>query len=203
VLALRGVCGTIAGYMGVAGVLAMIVLAAPPVESVESGAVGLRAPGYYLHVAPGVMTFLVPRTEYFGYLWGVGGGRYFTRPGRLAFSVGGFAEHLVITTPPAYLKSTSVFDGLFHFVRTGPELRVGASNERVFGYGLARLGLDLLLAQPGGFYELQGLFTLGGGVQGALGTARRLLLGIEPALEISFPTPWPLARVRAFIGVRF
>lgn len=89
------------------------------------------------------------------------------------------------------------------FLRTGPELRVGASNERVFGYGLARLGVDLTLARPGGFVDIQRLVTLGGGVQGAVGAGRRLLLGVEPAVEVTFPIPWLFGRVRAFLGVRF
>lgn len=119
------------------------------------------------------------------------------------FVVGGYFEHLVITTPPGPPMNPSAFDGLFHFLRTGPELRVGASNERVFGYGLARLGVDLTLARPGGFVDIQGLVTLGGGVQGAVGAGRRLLLGVEPAVEVTFPIPWLFGRVRAFLGVRF
>lgn len=188
--------------MWAAGVMVMSLLTADLAGS-EPPAVGLRAPGYYLHVAPGAVTFLVPKVEYFGYLWGVSGGRLFPRPAGLMFAVGGFAEHLVITTPRRDPRDKDAFEGLYHFVRIGPEFRVGASNQRAFVYLLTRLGLDVLLAQPGGFFNVQGLFTIGPGVQGAVGPSRRMLLGVEPGFEISFPVPWPLVRARAFLGVRF
>lgn len=184
----------------VAATLAIALVAPATVDpAAEPAPTGLRAPGYYVHVSPGGFTFLTLRPfDYLGYLWGLAGGRFIPRGKRLAIAVGGFVEHVVIQAP-RYEDDTD----RYHFVRTGPELRVGASDERVFGYGLARLGVDTMFGQPGGFGFVQGLFTLGAGVQGAFGSARRLLLGLEPAFEISFPVPWPLARVRTFIGVRF
>lgn len=157
----------------------------------------MRAAGYYLHIAPGVISFGLPAPDFFGYVWGVGAGRFIPLRQRLAIAVGGFLEHLVV---PAFNKYTR----FYHLPRIGAELRVGRSNARVFGYGLARLGLDLIiLTHPASFGEVQALTSLGGGVQGALGPRGRLLLGAEPSVDVSLPTPWLMLRTRVFLGIRF
>lgn len=155
---------------------------------------GMRLPGAYLHVAPGVIAVDVRACNYHGYAWGLSGGRFIPRRKHLAIAVGGFAEHIMLAVFTLHADR-------FHLLHVGPELRVGASNPRVFGYGLARLGVNLSLGDRN-FAGVQFLATLGAGVQGALGPKRRVLLGLEPAFEVVAPT-WYLVHVRTFVGVRF
>lgn len=159
---------------------------------------GLRLPGTYLHVAPGIAAFNALDPAFRFYAWGISGGRSVVRGRRFAAQLGGFFEHLVGPRQPAV-----------DLVRFGGEFRVGASNERVFGYGLARAGLDILVvpkdmfAGPGRRAPLFFLVSLGAGVQGALGPRRRLLLGVEPSFEFTWPGVLVLFRTRAFVGWRF
>jgi hypothetical protein len=158
---------------------------------------GLGRDSYYLLVAPGVLAFDLRHPEFRLYTWGVSGGRHFTGAGHFAAAVGGFFEHNVWVTrldPERGDRASAL-----HFVRFGPELRIGASNERVFGYALLRLGLDILTDGP----DLSLLSTGGFGVQGALLKNRRLLLGAEPMVEYSYPIDRAFFRIRAFIGARF
>ncbi|WAS89701.1 hypothetical protein [Nannocystis punicea] len=162
---------------------------------------GLRATGTYLHVSPALFGFDVRAPDFRVWGWGLGAGRYWTLRKRLAVAFGGFFEHLLwvhSSNPAAGGAATTL-----NFVRFGPELRIGASSERLFGYGLARVGVDLLAGTPDANLRPMFLAEVGAGLQAALGAQRRLLLGVEPAIDASVPAPWLLFRVRAFIGVRF
>ncbi|PCC75022.1 hypothetical protein SAMN02745121_03772 [Nannocystis exedens] len=160
---------------------------------------GLRATGVYLHVSPALFGLDVRSPGFQTWGWGLGAGRYWTLRKRLALAFGGFFEHLLWVNP--YKDSWA--GATFNFVRFGPELRVGASNERVFGYGLLRVGLDLVVGTPEANLAQMFVTEVGAGLQGALGKHRRLLLGVEPAFDASVPRPWLLFRVRAIVGVRF
>jgi hypothetical protein len=160
---------------------------------------GFRRRGTYLHVAPGILAFNVLDPRFRFYAWGVSGGRSVARGRRFAAQLGGFFEHLAGPRDPAV-----------DLVRFGGEFRVGASNERVFGYALARPGLDIAVIPrdvydpaPGRRAPLFFLLTLGAGVQGALGPRRRLLLGFEPSFDFTWPGVLILFRTRAFVGWRF
>jgi hypothetical protein len=162
---------------------------------------GLRATGTYLHVSPALFGFDVRAPDFRVWGWGLGAGRYWTLRKRLAVALGGFFEHLLwvdTIDPDAGGSATTL-----NFVRFGPELRIGASSERLFGYGLARVGVDLLAGTPAANLRPMFVTEVGAGLQGALGAQRRLLLGVEPAFDASVPAPWLLFRVRAFVGVRF
>ncbi|MDC0722103.1 hypothetical protein [Nannocystis bainbridge] len=60
-----------------------------------------------------------------------------------------------------------------------------------------------MFAGPGRRAPLFFLVSLGAGVQGALGPRRRLLLGVEPSFEFTWPGVLVLFRTRAFVGWRF
>ena len=151
-----------------------------------------------MHVAPGILAFNVLDPGFRQYAWGVSGGRSVARGRRFAAQLGGFFEHLAGPRNPAV-----------DLVRFGGEFRLGASNERVFGYGLVRTGLDIAVI-PRDVYDVPGrravllfLLSLGAGVQGALGPRRRLLLGVEPSFDFTWPGVLIQLRTRAFVGWRF
>ena len=160
---------------------------------------GLRATGVYLHVSPALFALDVRSPGFQMWGWGLGAGRYWTMRERLAIAFGGFFEHMLWVNPYEHSWAGKTLN----FLRFGPELRVGASNERAFAYGLARLGLDLLVGTPQTNLARMFVAEVGVGLQGALGKQRRLLLGVEPAFDVSVPAPWLLFRARAFVGVRF
>lgn len=156
---------------------------------------GFRRPGTYLHVAPGIASFNVLDPGYRFYAWGISGGRSVARGRRFAAQLGGFFEHLAGPRDPA-----------IDLLRLGGEFRLGASNERVFGYGLIRTGLDIAVIPKDVYFQRAALFFLlsvGAGVQGALGPRRRFLLGVEPSFDFTWPGVLILFRTRAFIGWRF
>lgn len=166
----------------------------PPEAAIE----GFRRPGPYLHVAPGVLAFNVLDPRYRLYAWGLSGGRSVVRGRRFAAQLGGFFEHLLGPRDPAV-----------DLVRLGGEFRLGASRERVFGYALIRPGLDVAVIPkddflgPGRQTALFFLLSLGAGLQGALGPRGRLILGVEPAFDFTWPGVLVLLRTRAFVGWRF
>lgn len=165
----------------------------------DQATAGLRASGYYLHVSPAFgIDVHAPRFRPFG--WGVGGGRFWAVADSFAVAVGGFFEHLVWVNE---FRERPGATSTLQFVRVGPEFRVGASRERLFGYALARIGLDILVGTPGTNAFPLFLAEIGAGFQVALGNHRRLLLGIEPAFDTSVPNPWLLFRARALVGARF
>ena len=118
--------------LALAGLTASLSLA-PEAASVAPAAPageGFRESGGYLHASPAGAAW------YFGapviaYSWSLGGGYHFARGRRFAAQVGGFFQHIVWTPPD-----------VMHDVRVGPELRIGGSSPRVFGYAVARVGLE-------------------------------------------------------------
>ncbi len=162
---------------------------------------GLRVRGNYLHLAPGIVTGDLRSPDRY-HAWGVGLGRYFAGDSRLAASIGGFFEHAWLFHHDAnHIPQLAAR----HMIRCGPEARVGVSGEWVFGYALARFGVDIAVDRRGPDRRDVALLhtSLGVGVQFAPGPRRRLLLGAEPAVDMVFPAPLFLLRARLFVGLRF
>jgi hypothetical protein len=106
---------------------------------------GLRKDGYVLLLSPGVLALEVRDPDFRMYAWGLSGGRLFTGAKRFATIFGGFFEHNLWVNrldPERGDRAAAL-----NFIRLGPELRLGGSSERVFGYGLARLGIDIVAAR--------------------------------------------------------
>ncbi|MFY0532179.1 hypothetical protein [Nannocystis pusilla] len=123
---------------------------------------GLRATGVYLHVSPALFALDVRSPGFQMWGWGLGAGRYWTMRKRLAIALGGFFEHMLWINP----YENSWAGKTLNFLRFGPELRIGGSNERVFAYGLARLGLDLLVGTPQTSLARMFVAEVGVGLQG-------------------------------------
>ncbi len=160
---------------------------------------GLTKDSYYLLVAPGLLAFDIRYPAFRLYTWGISGGRLFTGAGHFAAAAGAFFEHnlwINRVDPERGDRAKSL-----SYVRFGPELRIGGSSPRIFGYALLRLGLDMLGYQ--GVSDFSLLATGGLGIQGALLNNRRLLLGTEPMVDYSYPLDYAFFRVRVFIGARF
>ncbi len=180
--------------LALAGLTASLSLA-PEAASVAPAAPageGFRESGGYLHASPAGAAW------YFGapviaYSWSLGGGYHFARGRRFAAQVGGFFQHIVWTPPD-----------VMHDVRVGPELRIGGSSPRVFGYAVARVGLDIRTGAGNSSSQVYpgALVTLGAGVQGALGPRRRFILGFEPTASISLPG-FMTVEARLLLGWRF
>ncbi len=176
-----------------------LAAASPPPLERPADPPGLTKDSYYLLVAPGLLAIDIRYPSFRLYSWGISGGRLFTGAGHFAAAVGGFFEHnlwINRVDPERGDRAKSL-----SFVRFGPELRIGGSSSRIFGYALLRLGLDMLGAQ--GVSDFSLLSTGGLGIQGALLNNRRLLLGAEPMVEYSYPLDYAFFRVRVFIGARF
>ncbi|MBK7826992.1 hypothetical protein [Nannocystis sp.] len=160
---------------------------------------GLTKDSYYLLVAPGLLAFDIRYPAFRLYTWGISGGRLFTGAGHFAAAAGAFFEHnlwINRVDPERGDRAKSL-----SYVRFGPEMRIGGSSPRIFGYALLRLGLDMLGYQ--GVSDFSLLATGGLGIQGALLNNRRLLLGTEPMVDYSYPLDYAFFRVRVFIGARF
>lgn len=181
-------------------------------QRVVDPAQGFRAPSNYLHVSPGVLALALDAPEMRMYAWGVAGGHHFVRGKRFAAQVGGFFEHLVWAEPPSF-RSVVYTTGM-HFLRVGPEVRVGASGERVFGYGLARIGLDVMVerwningeygsSRDGSEANVDFMASIGAGIQGVLGPGHRLILGAEPSFDVDVRAPLWTFKARVFLGWRF
>lgn len=181
---------------------------APTVRAADEPAgEGFRVRGGYLHLAPGILSMptIADGQERLSYTWGVGGGYHRPAGRRFMAQIGAFFEHVPMG-PHGYPYIWR------HFMRVGPELRLGGGSTRVFGYGLVRLGLDVLyqnVRYPGEKEGRSGTFslflmTLGGGVQGLLG--RRFVIGGEPGIDLTMGggnDVFPQFRLRAFIGLKF
>lgn len=138
----------------------------PPAAVVRSH--GLRARRGYLNLSPGILALFGFRWP--AYAWGIDGGYHFPGRGNFAVQVGGFLEHLVPSQA--------------NLIRLGPMARFGGGHEKIFAYGLARLGGDLLLTKfPGHHDTIMGFHaSLGGGVMGLVHP--RVTLGGEPAVDL-------------------
>ncbi len=162
---------------------------------------GLRVRGNYLHLAPGIVAGDLRSPDRY-HAWGLGLGRYLAGDSRLAAAIGGFFEHAWLFAHDVDLTPKLAAR---HQIRFGPEVRVGVSGEWVFGYALARFGVDVAVDRRGLDRRDVALLhsSLGVGVQFAPGPRRRLLLGAEPAVDMVFPAPLFLLRARLFVGLRF
>lgn len=178
-------------------------VAAPPKPA------GFRASSTYVHLSPGIGGW-VAGAPILMYGWGVSAGRHIARGRHFAVQIGGFFEDLVWTQRPTF--RTVAYTTSLHQLRIGPELRIGGGNERVFGYGLVRAGLDVIVVneQIGSTgprtREAYPAFvaSVGAGVQGALGARRRILLGFEPGVDFNLPGEMPpMLKARVFLGFRF
>lgn len=173
---------------------------APPVRPPPPEA-GLELPGNYLHISPGIGGVIpIPDVGVGAHAWGLGAGHHFTRGSDLAIDFGGFGEHLVVFILPGEDGGRTTVE---HAVRVGPELRVGVRSPHAFAYGLARVGLELLIdssLDPTRRVTPWVMGMLGGGVQGLLG--RRFLLGGEGGIDYGGAT-FVMVRLRLMVGVRF
>lgn len=204
-------CAVARQLLPAVSLLVGVTIAAParaeepaPREAGEGG--GLRKRRGFLNLSPGLMAITLnnPARVYPLYAWGLDGGYHLPIGRVLALQVGGFFEHVVyfrrVNLPgePTPARAGS------HLFRMGPQLRVGGGNERVFGYGLARLGVDVMHFTGDGLRGTGAAFhsSLGGGVMGLL--ADKVLLGGEAAVDISANAGvLALMRLRVFVGFAF
>jgi hypothetical protein len=101
--------------------------------------------GGYIMLTPGA--FVLPfggrfedrRNDFFdlgpGYGWGFGGGYMFARGPAFKATVGGVFEHSLLVFDNHDFRN---FGG--HLIRVMPEVRIGAGNNKVWGYGLFGAG---------------------------------------------------------------
>lgn len=91
---------------------------------------GLRRPGGFITLSPGLIGMVLEVDGFkLGYVWGLDGGYHFAFGKRFMLQVGGFFEH-------APHRGN-------HQVRVGGVTRIGGGTERVFGYGVVRLGAEV------------------------------------------------------------
>jgi hypothetical protein len=134
--------------------------AAPPAS-------GLRESSGYLTLAPAIVGITFMGAPIPSYQWGLDGGYHLARGRSFAMQAGAFFEHM--PTP-------------LQFFRFGAVGRFGGGDERIFGYGLLRLGAYLERLHDG-LPVRPGLHTtVGGGVMGML--HRVVGLGGEVSAEL-------------------
>lgn len=145
--------------------------------------------GAHLYLAPGL--FYIPvgdsdTADAFdaSYQWGLGGG-YFFRRRALMMEVGGSLEHII-----ANFDDCDRSDCRGGMVRAQPEFRIGAGNDRIFGYGRVAAGLAYSFAEvdlgivDGDSDDIGFNFGFGGGAQFLLW--RGLALGAEANVDLAF-----------------
>lgn len=176
---------------------------------------GLRQRRGYVAVAPGVVGVGFYDAPFF-YVWGLEGGYHLPAGKRFAAQLGGFFEHAVGRTIGGGGRGdTSRYN--VHRLRLGPQVRLGGGNQRVFGYAVIRLGIDIdhvvVHDERGTRRNSHPFFlaSMGAGVQGLI--KGKVLLGGEVSPDIS-----PLGgstdeggaenvdimlRVRLFVGFMF
>ena len=176
----------------------------PTLASLAPSGRGLGARRAYLTLAPGIAGIALQRTDDFptGYLWGLDAGYHYPLGRAFKVQPGGFFEH---SPMPQRMLGTQYDSQLRHWLRMGPQVRIGGGNDRVFGYALLALIVDVFVqdtvfqgpprrraspfAHPG----------LGAGVQGLLG--KHFLLGGEGSLDVLVASPY--LRLRLYLGVAF
>lgn len=125
------------------------------------------------------------------YTWGFDAGYHVPAYRSLALQIGGFF--------------TDVATHYFHYFSVGPMLRIGVGNKRVFGYGLTRIGAQIVRSTyPGHRDTFAGLHaSVGAGFMGAV--HRRVTLGGEASGDflvfVSGNLSW--ASLRVFVGILF
>lgn len=160
----------------------------------------------YFDLAPGLLAVQFRGGAAPFYAWGLACGGHLPLGPKGAAQLGAFFEHEVG-------GSARVNERIEHFIRVGPELRLGGHSRRWFGYGLLRLGLDVHAVNYAHDNERGGvsgtaagfLLTVGGGV--LFSVEPRFVLGGEPAVDISAlsgpGSPIVGLRLRFFLGWRF
>lgn len=169
----------------------------------------------YLQLSPGIVGVPLTGPPRPLYAWGLGAGVFVPVGERFAVAGGGFFEHMTrkygetVQDEPYVGRSHRQ-----HRVRFGGELRLGAQRRKLFGYALARLGLDVDVDRgvedvvgmksdfaPGAAAGL--LTTVGVGLQVLF--AGRLLFGAEPAVDLGYVRGGfsPMFRGRVLLGVTF
>jgi hypothetical protein len=147
----------------------------------------------YLAVSPGGVIVPLNRERILptAYVWGIEGGYHFAF-GRFKVQPGALFEHSV------YRETWSTA----HWLRLGPQVRVGGGGRRLFGYGSLGLQLDILRSTGGGHGDtwLMAHPTAGAGIQGSI--RDRLLIGGEAAVDAVGDLALYL-RLSAFLGVLF
>jgi len=165
---------------------------------------GLGARWAYLALAPGIAGIGLHRSDYFrtGYLWGIDAGYHFPLGRIFKVQPGGFFEHSPL---PRRTLGTQYDSQLRHWLRMGPQVRVGGGNDRVFGYALLALIVDVFVEDkviegpPRRQAHPLAHAGLGAGAQGLIG--KRVLLGGEGSLDVVGVSPY--MRLRLYVGVTF
>ena len=172
----------------------------PTLASLAPSGRGLGARRAYLTLAPGIASIgLRSYSVRAAYLWGIDAGYHYPLGRTFKVQPGGFFEHSPI---PQRMLGTQYDSQLRHWLRMGPVVRIGGGNDRVFGYALLALIVDVVVQDT----VLQGpprrrtLVSpnagVGAGVQGLLG--KHVLLGGEGSLDMS-----QYLRLRLYLGVAF
>ncbi len=169
----------------------------PTLASLAPSGRGLGARRAFLTLAPGIANIALPRPDYFptGYLWGIDAGYHFPLGRAFKVQPGGFFEH-----SPTPRSSSEVR----HWLRMGPMVRVGGGNDRVFGYALLALIVDVLVHDTVFGLPRRRAYPfahagLGAGVQGLIG--KHFLLGGEGSLDVIADSQ--SLRLRLYLGVAF
>ncbi|MBK7823699.1 hypothetical protein [Nannocystis sp.] len=176
---------------------------AVPLASLAPSGRGLGARRAYLALAPGIAGIGLNRSDYFrtAYLWGIDAGYHFPLGRTFKVQPGGFFEHSPL---PHRVLATQYDSQLRHWLRMGPQVRVGGGNDRVFGYALLALIVDVFVETRSSGAHLVARPILahagvGAGAQGLLG--KRVLLGGEGSLDVVGVSPY--MRLRLYVGVVF
>ncbi|MBK9755779.1 MAG: hypothetical protein IPO88_20165 [Nannocystis sp.] len=176
----------------------------PTLASLAPSGRGLGARRAYLALAPGIAGIGLNRSDYFrtAYLWGIDAGYHFPLGRTFKVQPGGFFEHSPL---PHRVLATQYDSQLRHWLRMGPQVRVGGGNDRVFGYALLALIVDVFVEDtiiqgpPRRQAHPLAHAGVGAGAQGLLG--KRVLLGGEGSLDVVGVSPY--MRLRLYVGVVF
>ena len=161
--------------------------------------------GGYVYGSPGILAIHIGEEDIADNLdptwqWGVGGGWMFTPTRLFKIAVGGAFEHTIYNIEDdgffvsGPISAAGDVDG--NMIRFVPEVRLGAGNNRVWGYGLVGTGLAVSIidweAQVAGIstegddtdvgFDLQ----LGAGAQGIVWS--NLMIGGELDFDLGFMT---------------
>lgn len=145
--------------------------------------------GGHVYLAPGL--FYIPvgdsdTADAFdaSYQWGLGGG-YFFRRRALMMEVGGALEHII-----ANFDDCDRSDCRGGMVRAQPEFRIGAGNDRIFGYGRVAAGVAYSFAEVDlGIADAESDdlgFNFGFGGGASFLVWRGLALGAEANVDFAF-----------------
>jgi hypothetical protein len=162
----------------------------------------------YLTAAPGILGVQLPGrvlSRSAMYLCGIEAGYHFAI-GRFKVQPGFQLEYSPFRQVDNDTSDTTMPSGRpGHWLRFGPQVRIGGGNRRLFGYGvlgvLAGVIREDLLYEPGirrSSFTSHSVF--GAGLQGLV--RDRLLLGGEADLDVILDEN-PLLRMRVILGVMF